>query len=263
MNDNEARLFALLRSRYKAPEWCLLNQVRNGTGYVKARTRTADAIAMNTYPSRGLAVLGFEFKAARYDWLNELKNPGKAEDIALMCDYWWVVADRDVVADGELPHGWGLLEAKGKRLYVKAEAACMCELGMLRERLMDRAFVAAILRRVLETDSDEALVRAAEVKGRAAGYAEGKEHQASMMGSDSRKLVELQKAVDEFTQASGVELDQWRGGGIGEAVRVVMSLRATGYGGVLGTMKRLREDLVTEAEHIGKLEEELSGAVAP
>jgi len=264
VNDNEAKLFAMLRRRYKPPEWALLSQVRNGTGFAHAQTRTADAIAMNTYPSRGLSVHGFEFKAARYDWLAELHHPEKAEDIAMMCDYWWIVAEADVVTDGELPHGWGLLEAKGKRLYTKAEAACMCDTGILRERLMDRAFVAAILRRVLETESDEALIRAAELKGRDEGYREGKERQASMMGSDSRRLAELEKGVAEFTRASGVELDglSWNGKSIGTAVRLVMTLQARGYGGLLGTLQRIRGDMAAEADRFEKLEKELTEAAA-
>ena len=260
MNDNEARLFTLLRGRYRAPEWCLLSQVRNGTGYVKRQTRTADAIAMNTYPSRGLAVHGFEFKAARYDWLHELKNPGKAEDIALMCDYWWVVAEKDVVADGELPHGWGLLEPHGRGLRAKAEAACMCDTGVLRDRLMDRAFVAAILRRV--TESDEAVIKAAELKGYKEGHDNGLDEARSLVGSDSAKLATLQSAVAAFTRASGVEIREWQAEDIGKAVKVVMALQARGYGGVLGFIERMRDDLTKQAEHLAKLEGELKEVVA-
>jgi hypothetical protein len=259
MNDNEARLFTLLRGRYRAPEWCLLSQVRNSTGYVKARTRTADAIAMNTYPSRGLAVLGFELKVSRADWLRELKNAGKADDIALMCDYWWVVAEKGIVAHGELPHGWGLLEPHGRGLRAEVEAACVCDTGVLRERLMDRAFVAAILRRV--TEADEAALKAAETRGRTHGFEVGQKH-GRMADSGSSKLAELQSAVAAFTRASGVEIRTWEARDIGKAVKAVLSLQSRGYGGVLGALSHIREDLTQEAEHIGELERELTEATS-
>jgi len=258
MNDNEARLFTLLHGRYRPPEWCLLGQVRNATGFM-SRTRTADAIAMNTYPSRGLAVHGFEFKVSRADWLQELKNPGKAEDIALMCDYWWVVVEKEVVADGELPHGWGLLEPHGRGLRVRAEAACMCDAGVLRDRLMDRAFVAAILRRV--TEADEAIIQAAENRGRKQGRVEGAEKPRSM-ASDA-KLAELESALAAFTRASGVDIRTWHAEEIGKAVKAVLSLQARGYGGVLGALGRIRDELTQEAEHIGALERELTEVMTP
>lgn len=258
MNDNEARLFALLRARYRAPEWCLLPQVRNSTGYTR-RTRTADAIAMNTYPSRGLAIHGFEFKASRYDWLSELKNPGKAEDIAIMCDYWWVVADKKVVADGELPHGWGLLEPHGRGLRAKAEALCACDTGILRERLMDRAFVAAILRRV--TEADEAALAAAEARGRQRGYEEGG-NAARGLYSEGEKFNEMKSAVAAFEAASGVEINHWQAENIGKAVRVVLALRSRGYGGVLGSMERSAEDLTKLSAELTKLRDELAAEVS-
>lgn len=261
MNDNEAALFALLRTRYRRPEWCLLSQVRNSTGFARI-TRTADAIAMNTYPSRGLAIHGFEFKVRRGDWLAELKNPDKAEDIALMCDYWWVVAEKQVVADGELPHGWGLLEPHGRGLRAKSMAACMCDEAMLRERLMDRPFVAAILRRVLETDSDEALIQAARTEGLEQGRAEGRERECLSESYRGRELADLQSSVATFSRASGVEINAWNGQVIGAAVRVVLALRKDGYGSVLGTLQRVQQDLRAQAERMAELAADLSAEVS-
>lgn len=77
-------VFELLRRRYPAPAWAFLEEVRNQTGY--ARTiRTADALAMSLYPSRGLHLHGFEVKVSRADWFRELNDPKKAEEIAAYC----------------------------------------------------------------------------------------------------------------------------------------------------------------------------------
>ena len=103
---------ALMRKRYSSPEWALAFEVADATGG-NAR-RSADAVAMNLWPSRGLAIHGFEFKSRRNDWLRELKNPAKAESVAQYCDHWWLVAIQGVVKPGELPSGWGLIEVYGK-----------------------------------------------------------------------------------------------------------------------------------------------------
>ena len=56
---NEGGVFEALKTRYNSPEYCLLPQVRNSTGY-SSKVRTADAIAMSLWPSRGLTLTGFE-----------------------------------------------------------------------------------------------------------------------------------------------------------------------------------------------------------
>ena len=56
---NEGGVFEALKTRYNSPEYCLLPQVRNSTGY-SSKVRTADAIAMSLWPSRGLTLTGFK-----------------------------------------------------------------------------------------------------------------------------------------------------------------------------------------------------------
>ena len=105
-------IHAAMLQRYCAPEFALLFEVGNATGF--ATNRHADAIAMSLWPSRGLALHGFEFKASRSDWVRELKDPAKAETIATFCDYWFLVeSDREIVKANALPMTWGLLAPKG------------------------------------------------------------------------------------------------------------------------------------------------------
>lgn len=123
----EADMLALLRDRYGATygngiRYASAAHVRSHAGF-DAR-RTADFVAMDLWPSKGLALHGHEVKVSRADWLVELKQPEKAQEFVPYLDYWWlVVADRRIVRDGELPAGWGLLAPRGNRLAVVVPAA--------------------------------------------------------------------------------------------------------------------------------------------
>lgn len=103
-----------LIKRYPSGEYAYFSQVRNGTGF-SAETRTADAMVLSLWPSRGLELYGFEIKVRRSDWLSELKNPKKADELSQYCDYWYIVTPSGIVEIGELPATWGLMEWNGKR----------------------------------------------------------------------------------------------------------------------------------------------------
>lgn len=140
-----------------APEWAVMTEVASRTGGGGGDTRYADAIAMNLWPSRGLAIHGFEVKVYRGDWMRELKNPEKAEAIHRFCDYWWIVAPDGVVLDGELPEGWGLLSPNnGARLRVVTKAAKVAE-----PTPAGRGFLAAMLRRAVQQTPDVLAINAA------------------------------------------------------------------------------------------------------
>ena len=78
-------LLSILAKKYAPPYWAFIREFRNATGF--SATRSADALAFGMYRSRGQAIIGFEVKTVRSDWLRELKNPEKAEPIAQFCDY--------------------------------------------------------------------------------------------------------------------------------------------------------------------------------
>jgi hypothetical protein len=204
-----------LRERYKAPEWALFFEVANGPG--ATLRRYADAIAMSLFPSRGLDIHGFEIKANRGDWLKELKEPEKAEEIASYCDYWWVVSHDDkAVLKSEVPRNWGLLITKdGALRQVKGAER-------LDPKPLDRKFVAAILRRADEWTTvqlrDDARVVAAQQAGRLAGLEEAKE----VSGYAKQELDELRKRLADFQQKSGINVDNYHYGNIGEAVKAFL-----------------------------------------
>jgi hypothetical protein len=108
--------------------------------------RTADFVAMDLWPSRGLALHGHEVKVSRSDWLRELAEPEKAAEFIPYMNYWWaVVAGPRIVRDGELPEGWGLMVMRGGVLAVAAQAPRRDALPLTPSRL------GALLRAVGQT----------------------------------------------------------------------------------------------------------------
>jgi hypothetical protein len=121
VHRTEADMTHFLSKRYCAPHYAFLAQVRNGTGFQRRTTRTADALAMSLWPSRGIHLNGFEIKVSLSDFRSEVKNPEKAEDIAQHCHFWWICAPNIKVAPLELmPANWGLLvlDDAGEKLEV-------------------------------------------------------------------------------------------------------------------------------------------------
>ena len=223
----------MLANRFCAPTWAFLSQVRNTTGYLKT-IRTADAIAMGLYPSRGLDLHGFEIKTHRGDWLRELKNPEKSEEIAQFCDFWWIVAPKDVVILNELPSSWGLMNPFGKTLKVKKDAE------KLKPVQLDKPFLAAILRRAEEVSTP----RAALEKSRKLGLEDGLKQRQSLIDYAEQRLKDAKAKMQEFKEKSGVDLDfAYDGGEIGEAVRAVRN-------GNHLMIKRQLENLQDTAERI-------------
>jgi len=143
---SEADVLLALRDHFDPKEYVVLPQVRNGAGF--SSTRTADALVMSTWPSRGLNLYGVEIKVSRGDWLRERNKPEKADEIAAYCDYWMLaVGCESVIKESEVPEPWGLL-VPGKKpgtLKVKRPPT------KLDAKPMSRSFLATILRKTLET----------------------------------------------------------------------------------------------------------------
>lgn len=119
---NTQQLVERLSKHFPSPTYGFITQVRSATG--STNCRTADAMAMSLWPSRGIHILGFEVKQSRSDWLNEIKDPSKAEEIAKFCHEWYIViSDPDFIKEGELPTNWGLIvpSGNGMKTVKKAE----------------------------------------------------------------------------------------------------------------------------------------------
>jgi hypothetical protein len=220
----------------------LLFEVRNGTGYQRT-TRTADAIAMSLWPSRGLELCGFEIKVSKSDWQSELRQPAKAESICQFCDRWWMVAAPDVIEISELPPTWGLLvpTEKGDKLRTVREAP------VLNPKPVDRLFLAALMRRTAVTGAEELKE---EFKK---GVEVGKVSEANELKFLKEDFDSLTKCVGEFERASGVSIQGWEGASnIGMAVRSVLN------GTDKHILKRLLSLKTTAAEIHKQLEVEIA-----
>lgn len=217
-------------ARFSGEEWACFFEVASGTGGNAGRS--ADALAMNMYPSRGLRVHGVEIKASRGDWLRELKTPAKSEPIQRYCDHWWIATLPGIVAEGELPPTWGLLELHGKSLRQKVAAPLLNALPM------ERAFIASLLRSAARRASvelrDAVEKRTEEARTKMADDIE----RAVNSRTDSHRR--LQQAVDDFEKASGISIrDQWFSTAqLGEAVKLIKDLGITTIHGRLGQVAR-------------------------
>lgn len=203
-----------LRHRYCNEEWVYLEEVRNGVGFNRM-PRTADAIALNTWPSRGLELYGIEIKTSRADWMKELKTPEKAEEICRYCDRWWVaVGDSDIVRDGELPPTWGLLVPHGKTMIAKVPAP------ELKAETLSRNFVCSLMRNFSKTyihkdDISEQLKTE---------YKRGTENSRGRTERLQEENKNYCKTIDAFREKSGVNIMSYEGPeAIGEAVRFILS----------------------------------------
>lgn len=204
--------------RFMFPEnaYAFLTEVGNSTGF--ECKRHADVIVMSLWPSRGLEIIGMEVKVNRSDWVKELSSPQKAEVIFEKCDRWYlVVGDEEIVKDGELPKGWGLMIPKKDGLRIDTIA-----IPRNPEPVPDRSFVAAILRQSCAQLTNDSRLKAEYRRGRKDGMEEGKKIFDAT--AEHIETGEFRKKVAEFEKASGVKIlnSYYDGATLGDAVRRVL-----------------------------------------
>jgi hypothetical protein len=223
--DNDApppapmTLYQLLESRYNDEHSILLYEVRDSTGFDSSRS--ADAMSISLYRTRGREVNGFEIKHSRSDWLRELKDPAKAEEIGKYCDYFYLLTPDDTVAKvDELPIPWGWMVPKGQRFKVMKKAQKMDP------RPIDRHILCSLLytlRAKCYTDINKQIEE--QVSEKLKSRHSGLKYQ---LESAQEKLEQLKTAVHTFENASGLSIGgSWmsteNNQKIGETVRYVMN----------------------------------------
>jgi len=192
-----AELKSRLASRYSRPFYAFFEEVRDATGF--NGSRSLDGVALGLYASRGFTLHGFECKISRGDWLQELKDPRKADHGASLVDSWWIVTPPKLVKPGELPARWGLLEANGKGLR------CVKEAPIRESETLDRAFAVSIVQRAMKfkvknekytREELEEQVNAARQNGIEIGEANGK-REVQNMKQELEIIDAAKKAVGE------------------------------------------------------------------
>lgn len=246
-------VFELLRARYEGPAWAFLEEVRNGTGWSKKVTRTADALAMGLWPSRGLHLHGFEVKVSRADWKKELDDPAKAEEIAGYCHFWWlVVDDLKILQNGELPATWGLLVRHGDKLKAEKEPTFNQD-----AKKPDHSFLAAILRKV-QGSTEHALLAQARAEGHAAGQIEGRQWvlDNSDVGRTEKRLEELREKLAAFEKISGIDL-QYQGLPHVKKLAGALRLLTGDWNNPLKTMELLEERATMLVDQVREVKREV------
>lgn len=224
-------MLSLLRKRHAAkngngPEWAYLEKVRDAPGF--DAKRTADAMALNLWQSRGCELHGYEIKISRADWRRELADPAKADGWCAIVDRWWIVAPRGVVPRDELPSTWGLLETGARGLTVTVQAPLLQEARLP----LERRFLAPILRAAgagLSFTPDEAAVKEAREEGWESGRkaAEESGHEWKRMYEQaSADAQRSRQAVTELERVLGVSVTEWGDVAGARAVKVATALRS-------------------------------------
>lgn len=208
---------AAIRKLYSGNGYSVLSQVRNGTGQSNT-VRTADMLAVSTWPSRGLFLEGFEVKSDKGDLRRELANPAKADEIAQYCSWWWIACPEGLADGLEIPPTWGVITVNAKLIAKVAKRGTPLE-----PKALDILLVCSILRNFSEGYVHRSEVAPLVEKAR-------KEEQEDLESRRSNRLKNLESAVSQFKEHSGIDLladngyPAWNLGRIGEAVRMVAAL---------------------------------------
>jgi hypothetical protein len=237
-----------MRARFTSPEWALFFEVGDGTG--AHQHRWADAVAMNLWPSRGLALHGFEIKVSRSDWRAELKNPAKAESVSQYCDHWWIVTPTGVVPQDELPDTWGLFEVNPAGKLKQVVAAPKRE-----AKPAGRPFIAALLRRAGQVDEED--IRKAVMARTEKIREEFKKSSERDLDSRTRRFQEVLDKVAKIKSSTGIDLLHWAPTEeVSAAIRFVLTAGAlNSYGGI----DRIRNSLRRALEQMDQAVEEAQG----
>lgn len=223
----------VLQSKYSLPQWVLLFEVRDSTGFDSSRS--ADAIAISLYRSRGREIHGFEIKENRGDWLKELKTPEKAEAIGRFCDYFWLVTpEQGVAKPEEIPSTWGWLALKKERFSVAKKPEKIHSVPCDREMVCSLVYAT----------KERFLVEAKRDIDKMVNERLQQEMKSRCDASDYYKLeFEKQSSrIRAFEQASGLSLEVgWNGNQqrIGDAVRRVLAMQR----GELGNFDQSKQAL--------------------
>lgn len=199
---NAGQVRHALRQRYSGQEAAIVFEVAAATGF--SANRHLDAIAMDLWPSRGLALTGIEIKVNYHDWRRELAQPAKAEELAQYTDYFYVAAPENLIPVEELPEAWGLLEVNDK-----LEARITKKATKTEARAFGRPFLAAMIRaahRAMDKDEQESQLLQLSNKMEAEFEQRVKRDAARMSENNSKDAENWRKLVEAITEEEATRL---------------------------------------------------------
>lgn len=246
-SEKTSKIRLSIKRRYDSPEWALAFEVASPDG------RRADAIAVNTFPSRNFKIVGFEFKASRSDWLSEKREGAKADYFVTLCDEWYVVSWNDVVEESELPEGWGWMELKpnSEQLWSQVDS----NLTDYQQGEPDRAFWGRFIQKVVGEDSNFSQQDLREARRR--GYEKGYEEAEPEDRIEHHELERKAEKWDELQEA-GLDwlyrVDEQRIKEISAARELLDKLDAETYGSIQDDFQDLIDALYTAESALNRLE---------
>lgn len=225
----------------EANGYACIFEVANGTGHTARRS--ADAVVVNLWPSRGMEIVGYEHKVSRSDWLHELKQPEKAWPVMQYCDRWILLAAPGVAKAEEVPINWGWQEFDGQKLRARKAAPA------LTPKALDRTFVASMLRRPVR--DVESMIKRKLDESRAALEKEFDERLERKLSARMSRADEVMKKVTEIKDATGIDLTSWSPATerIAAALKFAMSADPFGrFGGLVGSVRDVQGALTSLQE---------------
>ncbi len=224
------QLVEMIRKRWAAPRWVVIEDVANATG--ASVSRHADAIACGIWPSDGYRIIGFETKVSRGDVKKELGDPRKADAVGKYCDEWHlVVSDLSIIDGLEIPASWGILVPKNRVLHTHRKAP-------KREATpMGRAFCAAIVRKVVKSWVSKDEHERVKENVREIVRGELKQEREWEQQKLDIEYQRLKQKVAAFKNESGIDLEAatvWNVGNVARAVKAVLDARETGGSNAAG-----------------------------
>lgn len=248
-----AEIHNAIRERYKGDGYALAFEVRNQSGYASSVNRYADALCLGLWKTNGHYLQGFEFKVSRSDVIKELTSPEKAREIQRYCHYWWlVVGDAKIVSVDELPASWGLMVPCGSGLVVKKAAPLQTP------EPPSYPFVGSLIRSCVRSAVREDAV-AERIAAAVREAVAQEEHRRQRLES---RLQEVEKALGDFRDASGVDISRWTAGNVGAAVRAVVSGGLSRSVPHLESMESQLERLLSNLRDVKRVAAEFSLEVA-
>lgn len=207
-------------------------EVRDDAGF--NANRSCDAIAIDTWPSKGLHLHGMEIKISRSDFLNEIKDPWKAEAFAKYCDKWWfVVAKPEIIKPGELPDGAGLMVPYQNTLKIVHQAVKRPNLEAL-----PRGLLVAMIKRAAAAPLPEDHLLALSAR-----YDQGLLHGKNDASRDLGEYEKLKQKVKIFENSSGLPISYTQN--LKELGAAVKFVRDGGMASQLESLRRLQKGLST------------------
>ena len=117
------KILALLAARFAPPEWTMFYEVRTHMGMNSGGLRIIDALAIDTYPSRGHKIIAFEVKCFRKDFLREMEDPTKRQFFVNYSNEFYFVAPKNVIRKDEVPEDCGLFTVYDTNTLKKVKQA--------------------------------------------------------------------------------------------------------------------------------------------